>query len=134
MERVRFIDHRGIPILFSDLSGSRSTLELQRAVRLGSELVQAQPLRSVLILVDLTGVEYSLEAFAILQQSVVANRPYVRARAIVGLPGAAAVPFQIVARLSESPMARFDTLDEAKEWLISQRAAPDASPPESLPA
>ena len=117
---MRFIDHNGVKILLSDLSGIRSTTELQRAVRLGTELVQTQPPRSVLILVDLRGIEYSIEAFAIVQQSVVVNRPFVRARAIVGLPAMATVPFQIVSKLSDSPMAKFDTVDAAKNWLTQQ--------------
>ena len=120
MERVGFIEHRGTPILLSDLSGIRETPELQRVVRLGGELLQTQAPRSVLVLVDITGVEYSLESFAILQQSVAVNRPYVRARAIVGLPSAAALPFQVVEDLSESPMALFDDRDAAKEWLVSR--------------
>ena len=126
MERVRFIEHRGTPILLSDLSGIRSTPDLQRAVRLGGELLRTQPLRSVLVLVDLTDVEYSVESFAIVQQSVAVNRPFVRARAVVGLPRIAAVPFQIVAKLSDSPMAKFDTREEAQEWLVS---VPAIAPP-----
>ena len=126
MERVRFIEHRGVPILLSDLSGIRNTSELQRAVRLGGELLRTQPPRSDLVLVDVTGVEYSVESFAIVQQSVATNRPYVRARAVVGLPRAAAVPFQVVAQLSDSPMAQFGTREEAQEWLLSQAAAGSA--------
>ena len=126
MDRVRFIVYRGTPILLSDLSGIRETPDLQRAVRLGGELLRAQPPRSVLVLVDVTGVEYSVESFAIVQQSVAENRPFVRARAVVGLPRVAAVPFQIVARLSDSPMAKFETREAAQEWLVS---VPTASPP-----
>lgn len=120
MDRVKFIEHRGARILLSDLSGIRDTLELQRAIRIGSELVQAEPPRSVLVLVDVTAVEYNLEAFAVLQQSVAQNRPYVRARAVVGLPAIASVPYGIVAKLSGSPMASFADREAAKEWLVAQ--------------
>jgi len=124
MERCRLIEHGGTTILLSDLSGIRSIPELQRTIRLGTELVQTRPLGSLLILVDLTDVEYSLEAFAIVQQSVAVNRPYVRARAIVGLPRAAIVPFEIVARISGSPMARFGDRESALAWLVGH-AAPE---------
>lgn len=120
MERLRFIEHRGTQILLSDLSGIRTTEELQRAVRLGTELVQAQPKNSVRILVDVTGVEYNIESFAIVQQSVAVNRPFVRARAVVGLPSAAAIPFRLVAKISSSPMASFDDRAAAKDWLVEQ--------------
>jgi hypothetical protein len=51
------------------------------------------------------------------------NRPFVRARAIVGLPSAATVPFQIVEDLSASPMAHFESRDAAMDWLVSQPEA-----------
>jgi hypothetical protein len=121
-ERVRFIEHDGTSILLSDLSGIESSEELQGAVRLGTELLQGRPPKSVLVLVDLTGVEYSLERFAIVQQSVAVNRPYVRARAIVGLTRFASAAFQVVAKLSGGPMASFDDVDEAMEWLVGHRA------------
>jgi hypothetical protein len=118
MDRVRFIEYQERKILFSDLSGIASIRELQGAVRLGAEFAQTQPLRSLLILVDVTGVEYSLEAFAVVQQSVATIRPYVRARAVVGLPRAAEIPFSFVARIAGSPMARFSDLESAKRWLV----------------
>lgn len=121
MDRVKFIEHRGTQILLSDLSGIRSTVELQRAVRLATEFVQSQPPRSLLILVDVTGVEYNIESFAIVQQSVAKNRPFVRARAIIGLPQIAYIPFELVAKLADSPMARFDDPEAAKDWLVSHR-------------
>jgi hypothetical protein len=117
IDRVTFIEHRGVRILHADFSGIRETPEFQRAIRLATELTHAQPLHSLLILADVTGVEYSLETFAIAQQAVVANRPYVRARAIVGVPRVASVPFDVVAKLSGAPMARFPDLDAAKDWL-----------------
>jgi hypothetical protein len=52
---------------------------------------------------------------------VVATRPHVRARAVVGVPGIAKMAFEIIAKLATSPMARFDDLEEAKDWLVSHR-------------
>lgn len=86
MDRQKFIDHRGTRILFSDLSRIQTTEELQQAVRQGTELAQSQPPRSLLVLVDVTGTEYNVASFAVVQQSVAANRPYIRAHAVVGLP------------------------------------------------
>ena len=120
MDRVRFIEHRGVKILLSDLSGITTTEELQGTVRRGVDLASGEPHGTVRILVDITDVEYNLEAFAIVQQSVAALRPFVRARAVVGLPPAAKLPFEIVARVSGRPMAQFPDREEAAEWLASQ--------------
>jgi hypothetical protein len=75
------------------------------------------------VLVDVTDVEYSVESFAVMQQSVATNRPYVRARAIVGLSPVAGVPFEIVAQLSATPMGKFDDRESAMEWLVSHVSA-----------
>ena len=123
MERARFIDHRGTPILLSDLSGIHDTQELQRALRLGGELLRSQPPASTLVLVDITDLEYNVETFAVVQQSVATNRPYVLARAIVGLSPLAGLPFEIVSQLSATPIAKFDDRDSAMEWLVSQASA-----------
>ena len=120
MDRVRFIEHGGVKILLSDLSGITTTEELQGTVRRGVDLARDEPHGSVRILVDITGVEYNLEAFAIVQQSVAALRPFVRARAVVGLPPAATLPFEIVAKVSGRPMAHFKDRDAAAEWLATE--------------
>ena len=109
--------------MFSDLSGIKTTEEIQQAVRLGTELAQAEPPRSLLVLVDFTGTEYNIESFAVVQRSVAANRPYIRAHAVVGLPKVASFPYDIAAKLSQAPMARFDDLEAAKDWLSTQREA-----------
>jgi hypothetical protein len=118
-DRLYITEHKGKKIVVSDLSAIRSTLDLQQAVRIGSELVQSQPPKSVRILVNMTGVEYSLDFFAVVQQSVAVNRPFVKARAVIGLPAQALAPFAIVAKLSDSPMARFETVEEGMDWLAT---------------
>ena len=123
MDRARFIEHRGIPILLSDLSGIHDIQDLQRTLRLGGELLRAEPPGSVLVLVDVTDLEYNVETFAVVQQSVATNRPYVRARAIVGLSPLAGLPFEIVSQLSPTPMAKFDDRESAMDWLVSQASA-----------
>jgi hypothetical protein len=89
-------------------------------VRVASALVQTQAPRSLLVMVNLTGVPHSMATAAILQQGVAESRPYVRARAVVGLTPLAALSFEIAARLFGSPMARFPDAAAAQEWLLTQ--------------
>ena len=118
-DRLYVTEHQGKKIVVSDLSGIRGTLDLQHAVRIGGEFVQSQPPKSVRILVNMTGVAYSLDFFAVVQQSVAVNRPFVKARAVIGLTEEALAPFAIVAKLSDSPMARFNTVEEGMDWLAT---------------
>lgn len=120
MERVRFADHRGTPILHVDYCGLSDPEELRGVVRAASALVRSYPAGSLLVLVDLSGVPHSLVVAAIMQQGVAESRPHVRARAVVGLPPEAASSFEVAAKLFGNPMARFDHRAAALDWLVEQ--------------
>ena len=118
MERVCFVEHRGTRILRVDYSGIEDPEELRGVVRMASALVQNHEPHSLLVLVDLTGVPHSLVTAAILHQGVAESRPYVRARAVIGLSPFAAMSFEIAATIFRNPMASFSDPAEAKDWLL----------------
>lgn len=117
-ERTRFVEHQGVRILLSDYSGIEDSRELEDEVGKAIVLVQREPPLSVLVLVKLEGVPYTLENVGILKVAVTRNRPFVKARAVVGLPAIAAFSFSALARLSNRPMASFRTQQEALAWLM----------------
>ena len=121
MQRVHFEDHRGTSILHVEYAGLSDADELWGVVREATALVRTHPPASLLVLADLTGVPHSLAIAAIMQQGVAESRPFVRARAVVGLPPEAADSFDVAARLFGSAMARFDDRAAAKDWLAAQR-------------
>lgn len=117
MDRVRFVDHEGVRILHADYSGIRTTEELRAVVERATEMIRVEPPRSVLVLVNLSGVPYNLDNLAVLRDAVEANRPYVRARAVYGLPSIAQLSFGAMARLSGRRMERFRDAESAVTWL-----------------
>jgi hypothetical protein len=120
MERGYFVDHRDTRILHLDYSGISDPEELRGAVRAATALVRTQALGSLRVLVDVSGVPHGLVTAAILQQGVLESRPYVRARAVIGLPPAAATQFEVAASLFGNPMASFGDPGAATEWLLAQ--------------
>jgi hypothetical protein len=120
MERVYFADHRGTQILRVDYSGLDDPEDLQVVVRAASAFVQRHEPKSLLTLVDLTGVPHSLVTAAIMQQGIAESRPHVRARAVVGLSPEGARSFDVAAKLFGSPMAVFEDVDAAADWLVEQ--------------
>ena len=117
MERIRFVDHEGVRILHADYSGIRTTEELREAVGRATEMLRSEPPRSALVLVNLSGVAYNLANLEVLRDAVEANRPYVRARAVYGLPSIAQLSFSAMARLSGRRMERFRDEESAVAWL-----------------
>jgi hypothetical protein len=119
MDRVYFIEHRGTRILHVNYSGIQDPEELRGVVRMASSVVRDHPPLSLLVLVDLTGVPHSVVTAAILQQGVAESRPYVRARAVLGLSPFAAMSFDLAAKLFGNPMACFSDATAAKDWLLA---------------
>lgn len=119
-ERVHFIEHAGVRILLTDYRGIDDSEELRREVEGAAVLLRQEPSGSALVLACLEGVPYTLENVGILKEAVIRNRPFVKARAVVGLPRIAFFSYSALARISDRPMASFRTVDEALEWLVER--------------
>ena len=121
MDRVYFAEHRGTQILRVNYTGLADPDDLLGVIRQAAAEARTHAPRSLLVLVELTGVPHSLVVAAIMQQGVAESRPYVRARAVVGLTPAAYGSFDVAAKLFGGAMARFDDPVAAADWLVEQR-------------
>lgn len=122
MERADFVEHAGVRILHVDLSGLRGIEELQQVARYGSALARAEPSGAVLVLIDLTGVPYSLRVVRELAEIAAANAAFVRARAVVGLDAIALPAIRAIAQFTRRPVQAFADADAARDWLVAQAA------------
>jgi|SRR5438093_4722855 len=120
MDRVRFITHHGKTILLVDLSNcsAREVLKLAGKVQ---GIVTAQPPKSVLTLSDLTGAQFSRDAFTRMKEVAVFDRPYVKRAAMVGAESLPEVFYQALKTFSRREFLRFETREEALEWLAGTR-------------
>ena len=120
MERIRYFEHQGVRLLLADLSGLEETEALRRELQRAHEIVRREPPESLRVLVNLTGIPYTLGSVAVLREYALRNRPYVRARAVVGLPEVARLSFRAVAHVSGRKMETFDDVATASDWLVGQ--------------
>ena len=127
MERVSFVTHRGVRILQVDYSGMEELPELLRLAGRASRLIEKEEAGSVLTLVDLSGTPYSLRLVRSLGDLAVTNAPFVKARAVVGLPAFVAPVVREVARFSGRPIEMFEEREPAMDWLV-ERAARAGAP------
>lgn len=117
MDRARFVRHRGVQILLIDLSGMRELEEIRRVAEFASERIAAEPGGSVLSLIDLTDVPVAWDWIRVLIQAGIRNRPYVAARAVVGLDPAAFFALSLAERATWRSLRVFNTREEALDWL-----------------
>jgi hypothetical protein len=123
--RTRFVEHRGTRILFMDFSEMNGPGEALAELEKARRLIATQPPGSLLTLTDVTGTRYDADIIAAFQALAAHNKPFVKAAASV-----TRTPLQLVALRASAVNTRrslqaFGDLDEAREWLVTQR---DATP------
>jgi len=119
MDRVRFISHHGKRVLLIDSSNCTP----EQGIRNADEshlLVAAEPLNSVLTLIDITGAQVSRESVTRAKEITVLNRPYVKRSALVGAESLPRVFYDAIKTFSQREFPRFHTREEALSWLAEE--------------
>jgi hypothetical protein len=119
-DRVRFIEHKGKRILFHDFSGFTDPAEAVAIIAQSRPIVAAQPPRSLLTLTTVRGSRFNKDVINALRELGIHNGPFVRHAAITGLSGLQNVVFRTTSLLSGRTLKPFSSMEEAKEWLVSQ--------------
>ncbi len=83
-------------------------------------LVSAQPRKSVLILSDLTGAQFSRDTVTRMKEVAVFDRPYVKRSAMVGAESLPKVFYEALKTFSRREFPRFKTREEAIDWLVRE--------------
>jgi hypothetical protein len=121
-ERLRKITHRGCSILLTDYSRFIKWEDWHALIEVELELMPREPLGSVRALAVFTGSRFSDEVFDAITKLAIANRPYIKASALVGLsPLQRAVFLKGIERTSSRAFGLFDTVEEALAWLVEQK-------------
>ncbi len=121
MERVRFIEHNGTPILLVDCTDCRPA-ELLSIFQQVQQLVTAQPAHSTLILTDLSGAEFDKKAADQMKIVATYDRAHVRKSAIVGAETMPDVYYRNLQSFSAREFPVFKSREEALDWLAGDRA------------
>lgn len=120
--RVRFSDHEGRRILVTDLSDltpDQSPAVLDEARRLVAALPKERTLLSLLVV---RRMRFDPETIDAMKKVGRENEPWVIATAVVGLTAIGRVVAKVVSTFSGRRYASFESEDQAKEWLVRQKA------------
>lgn len=118
--RVQFITHRGVDILYIDWSGG-APWEIREAMHEAKGIIATQPRMSVRTLTNVNDVSMDNAATSMLKDYMAHNKPYVLAGAVVGLNDLKMIAFNLVNRVTGRSLRAMDDLEQAKEWLASIR-------------
>lgn len=117
MERLKTLQHGGVPILVVEYGGILDPQESLDLIRRSSEQIVAEPLGSVRVLMSVENAPLSPELLLPLKEAVLRNRPHVKGVAVVGLAGFLRTILQSVAHSLDVQMPIFDSREAALDWL-----------------
>ena len=119
MDAVRTLEHFGASILFANLGHSDTSVVLERIAELRTKVAEYKP-GTALVLTDVKGASIDPKVLAALGEMVTANKPYVKASAVVGLTPKRDEIRQAVASLAGRDLQAFDDVEPALDWLAEQ--------------
>lgn len=117
MAQPTFMDHNGKQILYIDFSDC-GPQELVARIKESGRIIQSQPEASLLTLTYVRNARFDRKVTQALKEYTHQNKPYVRAAAVVGMSGLMQVILNAIIVFTRRRFATFDSLDEAKDWLV----------------
>ncbi|MBF0314114.1 MAG: hypothetical protein HQK50_07770 [Oligoflexia bacterium] len=125
MERVYFLEHKTIPVLFTDYKKA-SIAEILHAYEDAKKIIAKQPPASLLILSDFTNAEIaaSLTLMEATKSYLNHNRPYVKFTAIIGMAKVAqTIGITLIRATGRNNVVFLENNDqeEALEFLVQKR-------------
>ena len=116
-ERIQSISHQGKQVLVADLSKC-SAVDVEQIVRAVPDYVTAQPLGSVLLLVDFTGASFDQEALRAMKECAVFDKLYIKKSTWVGAESLPLAFEKNLKTFSRREFPTFKSREEALNWLV----------------
>lgn len=118
MAGVSFIIHKGARILYEDFASMNNDEEELAILKKGREIIDQQPEKSVLALLNVKNTNFSPKVTQTLKEYAKANTPYMKFAAVYGIEGLKEILFKSVMLFTgRKNIAIFKTLEEAKDFL-----------------
>jgi hypothetical protein len=119
MSHAGFETVHGKQIFFIDFRGAHPAEALVTIADAKAKVARC-PHGSVLTLTDISESSYDDHVTEALKDLARANKPYVKASAVVGVSGLRKVVFNMILMFSRRQMSLFSDLESARKWLAAQ--------------
>jgi len=117
MGSVQFMEYEGKQMLLLDFSNCKPE-EIMQLIGESKKIIQKQLRNSVLTITYVKDAVFNSEVIDAMKDFALSNKDYVRAGCIVGLSGLQKTIYTVVMKFSGRNLPIFDTLEEAKKWLV----------------
>jgi len=122
MKEISTFNFNGKEIFLMDVSHFRlhERAEFKKIVKDANKVIQGQPLKSVLIITDITDTNFDTDIVQTFKEYAKHNNPYIKASALVGLSGMQKVIFYAVKTFTGRDFYIAKNFEDAQEWLLRQ--------------
>ncbi len=122
--KSHWIEHQGKRIFCADYSGfGADHVALRTEVEQAISAIAAEPLKSVLVLVDFWGSEPTFANLNVMRKLVPLSNRAVIKRALLGLSGPSRFFITTFSNVTGgTPVVAFDSREKALEWLVGAQA------------
>ena len=119
MAGISFIMHKGVKILYEDVSQSKAD-DILAFIEGAKAIIASQPKNSVLALVNVKDASFDTTITAALKDFMKANTPYIKCAAVYGVDGLKEVVFRgILTVTGRKNLVLCKTLEEGKDYLAN---------------
>lgn len=117
-ERIKFLKHNGKEILLLNFAECKAD-EVLYTIEEAKKIIRTRPENSLLTLSDVTNARFNEDVSARMKEFTTHNKPYIKASAVVGITGVKKIIFEAVMLFSKRKLHSFETLEQAKDWLVT---------------
>ena len=119
MPGISFITHKGVKILYEDVSQS-SADDILTFIEGAKVIIARQPKNSILALVNVKDASFNITITNTLKDFIKANAPYMKCAAVYGVDGMKEVVFKgIMSFTGRKNLVLCKTLEEGKDYLAN---------------
>ena len=119
---AQFIEHKGKFIYYVDYSNIKTNDEFMAVIKQSNafrEKVKADGKKDLLMLVDVSGSFVYGEVLTEIKKAGKLTKEITAKEAVVGISGGKKILLKIVQSFTHMNLKVFDTIEEAKDWLIA---------------
>jgi hypothetical protein len=119
---AQFIEYKGQSIYYVDYSNIKTNDEFRAVIRQSNsfrEKVKSEGKKDLLMLVDVTGSFVYGDVLTEIKKAGKITKEMTLKEAVVGISGGKKILLKIVQSFTSMNLKVCDTIDEAKDWLVS---------------
>jgi hypothetical protein len=119
---AQFIEYKGLSIYYVDYSNIKTNDEFMSVIKQSNsfrEKAKSEGRKDLLMLVDVTGSFVYGDVLTEIKKAGKITKEMTLKEAVVGISGGKKILLKIVQSFTNMNLKVFDTLDEAKDWLVS---------------